>query len=65
MKRKYIQPNTETINVKLFGSVLEDFGGNPASNHAMDIGAPPTEQHLRGGRGGRHEQHVGNAEEFV
>jgi hypothetical protein len=39
MKRKYIQPNTETVNVKLFGSVLEDFGGNPASNHAVEIGA--------------------------
>lgn len=39
MKRKYIQPNTETVNVKLFGSVLEDFGGNAASNHAFEIGA--------------------------
>ena len=39
MKRKYIQPNTETVNVKLFGSVLEDFGGNQASNHAVEIGA--------------------------
>gem|GEM_PF-6659412 len=41
MKRKYIQPNTETVNVKLFGSVLQDIGGDvyQASNHAMEIGA--------------------------
>lgn len=39
MKRKYIQPNTETVNVKLFGSVLDDIGANAASNHAIEIGA--------------------------
>lgn len=41
MKRKYIQPNTETVNVKLFGSVLDVIGGGAyqASNHAIEIGA--------------------------
>lgn len=39
MKKIYIKPNTETVNVRLFSSVLEDIGYEGNSKYTNELGA--------------------------
>ncbi len=39
MKKIYIKPNTETVNVRLFSSVLEDPGLEGDSKYTNELGA--------------------------